>query len=124
MNGTGPTRTVVCTAIVSAADVMDFRAGIGATDAARWPTTLPIVWLSDPQIIAAVRELAPDRPSALPVHEAQTIETMRTPPLDEPLSVNARLCRSDADRITVDTLVSDGSGRALVRLHTILRLVQ
>jgi len=124
VNDAGPALTVTCTARVSAADVARFSVAIGATDAARWPTTLPIVWLSDPQIIAAVRELAPDRPSALPVHEAQTIETMETPPLDEPLRVHARLCRSDADRITVDTLVSDGAGRPLVRLHTILRLVQ
>ncbi len=124
MNGPGATRTVTCTARVSAADMARFSAGIGAADGVRWPTTLPIVWLSHPDIIAAVRELASDRPSALPVHEAQTIETMETPPLDEPLTVDARLSRSDADRITVDTLVSDGSGRAVVRLHTILRLVQ
>lgn len=123
MTGAGATRAVTCTVRVSAPDVTRFRAGIGATDAARWPTTLPIIWLSHPDVIAAVRDLAADRPSALPVHEAQTIETMAAPPLDAPLSVHVDLCRSDADRITVDTRVSDGAGRALVRLHTILRLV-
>lgn len=120
----GRSVSVTVPVTLSAAGIRRFAAGIGL-DAfpARRPTTYPIAWLTHAEVIATVRSLATDRPTSLPVHELQTVETRREPPLDTPLRMNVTATRKDADRITLEAELPDAEGDVLVRLHTIFRLV-
>ena len=74
-------------------------------------------------MVDAVRRMAADRPASLPVHELQTIETLAEAPLGQPLTLNATASRTDADRITLEALLTDADGARLARLHAVLRLV-
>jgi hypothetical protein len=120
----GQSATAAVTVSITTAGLDRFAAGIGAaTGSRRRPTTFPITWLTDPAVVDVVRRMAADRPSSLPVHELQTIETLAETPLDTPLTLTATASRTDADRITLQALLADAGGRSLTRLHAILRLV-
>ncbi len=124
MSLVGQSATVALTVSVTAAELDRFAAGTGAgTGSPRRPTTFPITWLTRPEIVGAVRSMATDRPASLPVHELQTIETQAEAPLDTLLALTATATRTDADRITLQAMLTDAGGRSLARLHAILRLV-
>lgn len=124
MSLVGQSVSIALTVSISADDLGQFQAGIGSVHGAtRRPTTYPIVWLARPEVVTAIRQLAADRPDALPFHELQTIETFSAPPLDRPLTLAVAATRTDADRMTLEGDLADEEGRALVRLHAILRLV-
>ncbi|MGL4289031.1 MAG: hypothetical protein ACRCVA_21955 [Phreatobacter sp.] len=109
--------------VVETADVAAFAAGIGADSAsARLPTTYPIRWLTRPEVVALVRPLTADKPSALPVHELQTIENAALLPIGVPLSVEVSATRTDDVHVTLEAVVADAAGHILVRLHSLLRL--
>jgi len=118
----GPSATVAYPVSISAEDAARFSAAVGVAGTDRLPTTLPVLWLAQPQMADAIRRLAADRPQALPVHELQTIEVMGEIPLGRPLSLTARITRTDADRITVEALAADEAAGPVVRLHAVLRL--
>lgn len=90
-------------------------------DPARLPLTFPVAWLTRPEVVALVASLASDRPSALPVHELQTIETVGAPAPGASLDLTVAATRSDADRITVEA-EARAAGRICVRLTGVLRL--
>lgn len=123
MSHSGRSASVTLAVTVSSLDLRRFAAAIGGAAADRRPTTYPIVWLTRPEVVAAIRQLAADRPGALPFHELQTIETYRELPLDAPLTLAVSATRTDADRITLTGDLADEAGDPLVRLHAILRLV-
>lgn len=115
-------RRASCTVIATGADVAAFAASVGATGSKRLPTTYPIRWLTRPEVVNLVRELAADRPDALPVHELQTVEMLAALPLDTPLALLAQVRRTDAIHLTLDVAVTC-EDRPVARLHAVLRLV-
>ncbi|MBY0363937.1 MAG: hypothetical protein K2X45_18670 [Phreatobacter sp.] len=118
----GETRSASCTVVATGADVAAFAASVGATGGTRLPTTYPIRWLTRPEVVNLVRELAADRPDSLPVHELQTVEMLAELPLDTPLSLVAEVRRTDAIHLTLDVAVTR-EDRPVARLHAVLRLV-
>lgn len=124
MNLVGQSASASLSVTVTAGALADFAAGIGAPGRnKRRPTTFPIAWLTQPAIVDAVRLMAADRPTSLPVHELQTIEMLAEAPLDTPLTLSATASRTDADRITLQAFLADAGGTPLARLHAVLRLV-
>lgn len=123
MSGIGATARVRLHVVARRQEAAEFAAAVGADPAApRLPTTYPVRWLTHPDIVAAVRRLAADRPEALPVHELQTVETLAPLPFDRPLTLSATATRTDDVHLTLEATASDG-GTPLVRLHAVLRLV-
>jgi hypothetical protein len=118
----GETRSASCTVVATGADVAAFAASVGATGGTRLPTTYPIRWLTRPEVVNLVRELATDRPDSLPVHELQTVEMVAELPLDTPLSLVAEVRRTDAIHLTLDVAITR-EDRPVARLHAVLRLV-
>lgn len=109
--------------VVETADLAAFAASIGADPAAaRLPTTYPIRWLTRHEVVALVKELAADKPAALPVHELQTVENAAPLPIGMPLSVEVSAIRTDDQHVTLDAAVTGAAGDMLVRLHSVLRL--
>ncbi|MCA0319758.1 MAG: hypothetical protein LCH88_16990 [Proteobacteria bacterium] len=124
MSLVGQSASASLTVTVTAEALAAFAGGIGASGSGkRRPTTFPIAWLTQPAVVDAVRQMATDRPSSLPVHELQTIETLAEAPLDRPLVLTATATRTDADRITLQAVLAEAGGTSLARLHAILRLV-
>jgi hypothetical protein len=120
----GQSASASLTVAVAAEALSAFAVGIGMPGGGkRRPTTFPIAWLTQPAIVAAVKAMAADRPASLPVHELQTIETLAEAPLDTPLTLTATATRTDADRITLQAMLTDDGGTPLTRLHAVLRLV-
>lgn len=122
MSLVGGTRKAQFEVVATAADVAAFAASLGAPAGARAPTTYPIRWLTRPELVDLVRDLAADRPGSLPVHELQTVEMLSALPLDRELSLAAEVRRTDEIHLALDVAVSD-AGAPVARLHAILRLV-
>lgn len=108
------------TADAGAADAFARATGAGPLDGAL-PLTFPVTWLTRPEVVALVASLAADRPTALPVHELQTIETLAAPSPGASLDLTVAATRSDADRITVEAEAGE-AGHPCLRLTGILRL--
>ncbi|MBN8939059.1 MAG: hypothetical protein J0H01_06185 [Rhizobiales bacterium] len=110
--------------VAEPADIRAFATSIGADPiSARLPTTYPIRWLTRPEVVALVRTLAADKPSALPVHELQTVETVAPLPIGVPLSIAVTAARTDDVHVTLEAVVTDAADdHVLVRLHSLLRL--
>lgn len=105
-------------------DAKTYAMAVGAApDAGRLPSTYPIRWLTDAQVVAMVRDLSADRPDALPVHEMQTVEPIAPLPLDAPLLLAVAAERSDAVHVALKAEVTAADGRVLARLQTLLRLL-
>lgn len=122
MSLVGDTRKAAFEVVATAADMAAFASSVGVEAGARPPTTYPIRWLTRPELVDLVRELAADRPGSLPVHELQTVETLSALPLDRPLSLTAEVRRTDEIHLALDVAVSDGPV-PVARLHAVLRLV-
>lgn len=122
MSLVGEERRATCDVVATAADVAAFAASVGHTGGARLPTTYPIRWLTRPEVVSLVRELAADRPGSLPVHELQTVEMLAVLPLDTALSLVAEVRRTDEIHLTLDVAISHAE-TPVARLHAVLRLV-
>ncbi|QCK86166.1 hypothetical protein E8L99_10590 [Phreatobacter aquaticus] len=110
--------------IAQADQVQAFAMAVGQSgEDARLPTTFPIRWLTDPRIIALIAGLASDRPSALPVHELQTITSIKSLPIGLPLTIQVEGRRTDDIHVTIDATVEDQSGEPVAILHSLLRLM-
>jgi hypothetical protein len=121
MSLVGATRSLTLSVEADAASVAAF-AGSLDTPPGRVPTTYPICWLTRPAIVAVVRDLAADRPEALPVHEMQTVEMDRILPVGRPLELVVRATRSDPIHVTVDADIREGA-TPVGRMHAVLRLM-
>ncbi len=121
MSLVGETRSLVLAVEADAASIAAFGASLD-TPAGRLPTTYAIRWLTRPEVIAAVRDLAADRPGALPVHELQSIEMDRPLPVGRPLNLAVNATRTDALHVTVEADIRDGAA-AVGRMHAVLRLM-
>ncbi len=103
------------------AAVAAFAAAIGAP-AGQIPVTFPIVWLSAPDLKAALREAV--GPDYLPVHESQSFAYLRAlaPASAYRLTAIARR-ESGPERLVVEADVSDMAGAPVLTLRAVLRLV-
>jgi hypothetical protein len=118
----GGTRTTGFAVVATAADIAAFAASLGLRAGDRPPTTYPIRWLTRPELVGLVRELAADRPGSLPVHELQTVEMLSPLPVDRELSLAAEVRRTDEIHLALDVTISEGA-TPVARLHAVLRLV-
>lgn len=121
MDLVGATRSLTLAVEADTASVAAFAASLD-TPPGRVPTTYPIRWLTRPEVIAAVRDLAADRPEALPVHEVQTVEMEHPLPVGQPLDLAVRATRSDAIHVTVEAEIREGA-TPIGRMHAVLRLM-
>jgi hypothetical protein len=117
----GATRDLALVVEADKASVAAFAASLD-TPAGRVPTTYPIRWLTRPEIVAVVAELAADRPGTLPVHELQTVEMASPLPIGQPLNLKVSAARTDAIHVTVEAEIRDG-GTPVGRMHAVLRLM-
>lgn len=104
------------------AQIAAFAAASGAADAAGVPATFPIVWLANPELMAALRALAgADR---LPVHESQSFAYARalTPGARYRLSAVARQ-ESAPERLVVEARVTGMADEPVLEMRAVLRLV-
>jgi hypothetical protein len=123
MTAIGDSASTRLAALPSAADIARFAAACGADPASpRMPTTFLIRWLTAPDVVALVRQLAADQPAALPVHELQTVEIFAPIAGGKPLAIDVTATRTDAIHITLEAAVTDADGASLARLHSVLRL--
>lgn len=122
MSLVGATRQATLTVVATAADVAAFAESLGLAASGRTPTTYPIRWLTRPEVVDCVRELAADRQGSLPVHELQTVEATADLPLDRPLSLALEVRRTDEIHLSLEATVSDADV-PVARLHAVLRLV-
>jgi hypothetical protein len=102
-----------------------FREATGVKSASDvLPLTFPMRWLAAPEIRAALLDAVAD-PDVVLVHESQAFDYAQRLRSGESyaLSVSARR-ESAPERLLVDGVISDGSGRELARLETILRLIK
>lgn len=124
MSLVGRSRSLTLTIEIEPAGAQAFAAGIGQPYRPdRLPTTLPVRFLTRPEIIDAIRDLAADRPGALPVHELQTVETLAPLVLGAPLQLSVKAERTDDIHVAIDADLADAGGKPLARLHSLLRLI-
>ena len=103
------------------AEIAAFAAATGAP-AAEASATFPIVWLSSPELKAALRaSIGPDH---LPVHESQSFDYSRplAPGAAYRLTAVARR-ESAPERLVVDANVVETAGAPVVTMRAVLRLV-
>ena len=111
----GPFDVAACPAEIAA-----FAMAIGARDDVV-PATYPIVWLSSPELKAALRATA--GPDYLPVHESQSFDYSRplVPGAAYRLTAVARR-ESAPERLTVVADVVQMAGAPVVTMRAVLRL--
>ena len=104
-----------------ASAISAFAAATGAP-AETIPATFPIVWLSGPELKAALRTAA--GANFLPVHESQAFDYVR------PLAAGARYTltavarrESGPERLVVEAAVVELSGAPALTMRAVLRLV-
>lgn len=103
------------------AAVAAFSAAIGAQPD-QIPVTFPIVWLSAPDLKAALREAV--GPDVLPVHESQSFAYARSLVAGAAYQLTATARRENTpERLVVEADVSDTAGAPVLTLRAVLRLV-
>ena len=101
--------------------VAAFCAAIGAPKG-EIPATFPIVWLSAPDLKAALRDAV--GPDFLPVHESQSFDYARPLALGVAYRLTAAARREHApERLVVDADVAEADGAPCLTLRAVLRLV-
>lgn len=112
----GPFEVATAPAMIAA-----FAAAVGVPMADAL-ATFPIVWLSSPEMKAALR--AAVGPDYLPVHESQSFDYARALRVAAAYRLTAVARRESApERLTVDVDVVEMTGAPVLTMRAVLRLV-
>ncbi|HMN73042.1 MAG TPA: hypothetical protein PKA55_14355 [Rhodoblastus sp.] len=119
-HGTGETVLGPFEVATGADEIAAFAAATGAPPGGI-PATFPIVWLSAPELKAALRAAA--GADFLPVHESQSFDYARSLAVGAAYRLTAVARRESApDRLVVEAAVTEAAGAPVLTMRAVLRL--